>query len=122
MLKLLFGLTLPVDRRTYAIAGVTLMALKLGVDQLVLYSATGKPWGFWQYMSFTMLDDKVPSTANNTAVSTRGGNTTLLRLSTQDESADVRNNILYTTAAGNRLAMLNAAGDRVAGAVLAHRR
>lgn len=48
---------------------------------------------------------------NNTVVSTRTGNTTLLRLSTQDESADARNNILYTTAAGNRLAMLNADGD-----------
>ena len=48
---------------------------------------------------------------NNTVVSTRSGNTTLLRLSTQDESADVRNNLLYTTAAGNRLAMLAAAGD-----------
>ncbi len=48
---------------------------------------------------------------NNTVVSTRSGNTTLLRLSTQDESADVRNNVLYTTAAGNRLAMLDASGD-----------
>ncbi len=48
---------------------------------------------------------------NNTVVSTRSGNTTLLRLSTQDESADARNNVLYTVAAGNRLAMLAAAGD-----------
>ncbi|MCP4250440.1 MAG: polysaccharide-degrading enzyme, partial [bacterium] len=48
---------------------------------------------------------------NNTVVSTRTGNTTLLRLSTQDESADVRNNVLYTVADGNRLAMLAAAGD-----------
>ncbi len=48
---------------------------------------------------------------NNTVVSTRSGNTTLLRLSTADESADVRNNVLYTVAAGDRLAMLAAAGD-----------
>ena len=47
---------------------------------------------------------------NNTLVSTRSGNTTLLRLSTQDESAEVRNNVLYVTAEGQRLAMLNAAG------------
>lgn len=47
---------------------------------------------------------------NNTLVSTRIGNTTLLRLSTADESADVRNNVLYTVADGTRLAMLNAAG------------
>ncbi len=47
---------------------------------------------------------------NNTVVSTRSGNTTLLRLSTEDESADVRNNVLYTTADGSRLAMLSTAG------------
>ncbi len=48
---------------------------------------------------------------NNTVVSTRSGNTTLMRLSTNDESADARNNLLYVTASGNRLAMMNADGD-----------
>lgn len=47
----------------------------------------------------------------NTVVSTRTGNTTLLRLSTNDESADVRNNVVYVAAAGNRLAMLDGAGQ-----------
>ncbi|NNE67280.1 MAG: polysaccharide-degrading enzyme [Pyrinomonadaceae bacterium] len=47
---------------------------------------------------------------NNTVVSTRSGNTTLFRLSTNNESADARNNIFYVTATGNRLALLNAAG------------
>ncbi|MEM9554076.1 MAG: polysaccharide-degrading enzyme [Acidobacteriota bacterium] len=47
---------------------------------------------------------------HNTVVSTRSGNTTLLRLSTQDESAEVRNNVLYVAAEGQRLAMLDAAG------------
>jgi hypothetical protein len=47
---------------------------------------------------------------HNTVVSLRAGNTTLLRLSTDEESADARNNILYVTAAGNRLAMLDADG------------
>jgi hypothetical protein len=47
---------------------------------------------------------------HNTVVSLRGGNTTLLRLSTDEESADARNNILYVSAAGNRLAMLDADG------------
>ncbi len=47
---------------------------------------------------------------NNTVVSTRAGNTTLMRLSTNDESADVRNNIIYTTATGNHLAMLSSSG------------
>lgn len=47
---------------------------------------------------------------NNTVISTRTGNTTLMRLSTNDESADVRNNIIYTTANGSRLAMLGSSG------------
>ncbi|HEY6559088.1 MAG TPA: right-handed parallel beta-helix repeat-containing protein [Polyangiaceae bacterium] len=47
---------------------------------------------------------------NNTVVSTRAGNTTLLRLSSNDESADVRNNVLYVSAAGNRLGMLDGNG------------
>ena len=42
---------------------------------------------------------------HNTIVSTRDGNTTLLRLSSNDERADVRNNIIFTTAPGNRLAI-----------------
>ncbi|HEV7645447.1 MAG TPA: putative Ig domain-containing protein [Pyrinomonadaceae bacterium] len=43
---------------------------------------------------------------NNTVVSTRAGNTTLFRLSTNDETCDARNNIFYNTAAGANLAML----------------
>ena len=43
-------------------------------------------------------------------VSTRTGNTTLFRLSTNDESADCRNNLLFVTATGNRLALLAEAG------------
>lgn len=48
---------------------------------------------------------------HNTVVSTRTGNTTLFRLSTSDESADCRNNILLVTAAGNHLAMLAESGS-----------
>lgn len=47
---------------------------------------------------------------NNTIVSTRAGNTTLFRLSTNEESCDARNNIFYNTAAGANLAMLAEAG------------
>ena len=47
---------------------------------------------------------------HNTLVSRRTGNTTLLRLSTDAESADVRDNVLYVSAAGNRLAMLDQDG------------
>lgn len=47
---------------------------------------------------------------NNTVVSTRSGNTTILRLSTNGQTAYLWNNILYVTAAGNRLALLDSAG------------
>ncbi len=47
---------------------------------------------------------------NNTVVSTRAGNTTLLRLSTIDEHADVRNNIVYVTEGDGYLALLSSNG------------
>ncbi len=47
---------------------------------------------------------------NNTVVSRRSGNTTLLRLSTNSESADVRNNVIYVTGSGSSLAMLSKNG------------
>jgi hypothetical protein len=50
---------------------------------------------------------------HNTVVSNRisgSGNTTLLRLSTDDEHADVRNNVLYVVASGSHLALLDADG------------
>ena len=48
---------------------------------------------------------------HNTVVSNRSGNTTLLRLSSDGEFADVRNNVLYVAASGDRLAMLDATGS-----------
>lgn len=47
---------------------------------------------------------------NNTIVSTRTDRTTLLRLSTNEERCDFRNNIAYVTAAGNTLSMVDASG------------
>jgi hypothetical protein len=47
---------------------------------------------------------------NNTIVSTRAGNTTLLRLSTNEETCDCRNNVVWTTAIGSYLALLDGAG------------
>ena len=47
---------------------------------------------------------------NNTIISTRNGNTTLIRLSTNDETAHVFNNVIYTTASGNQFAMIEGSG------------
>ena len=47
---------------------------------------------------------------HNTIVSTRTDRTTLLRLSTNDETCDFRNNIAYVTAAGTTLSLVDADG------------
>jgi len=47
---------------------------------------------------------------NNTVVSKRPDQTTLFRLSTNDEHADVRNNILYVTQNGNSLSLADQHG------------
>ncbi len=47
---------------------------------------------------------------NNTIISTRDGNTTLIRLATDDVTADIRNNIIYTTASPGHLALTNGHG------------
>lgn len=47
---------------------------------------------------------------NNTLYSTRGGTTVVMRLSTNEEQCDARNNIFYNTASGTSLAMLAESG------------
>ncbi len=47
---------------------------------------------------------------NNTVISTRTGNTTLMRLSTNDETAHVFNNVYYGTSGGNLLAIIGGNG------------
>jgi hypothetical protein len=47
---------------------------------------------------------------NNTVVSYRSGNTTLLGLDTNDENAEAFNNTVYVTAAGSRLAIMGEEG------------
>src|SRR5688572_23780849 len=47
---------------------------------------------------------------NNTLYSVRAGTTVVVRLSTNDEQCDARNNIFFNTAAGSSMAMLAEAG------------
>ncbi|AXG70945.1 hypothetical protein KORDIASMS9_03200 [Kordia sp. SMS9] len=47
---------------------------------------------------------------NNTVISTRNSNTTLARLSTQDETIHAFNNVIYTSNNGSSMAMTNANG------------
>jgi hypothetical protein len=48
---------------------------------------------------------------HNTVVSTRAGNTTLFRLSSDGEHLDARNNLFYVSAGGDRLAILDETGS-----------
>ncbi len=48
---------------------------------------------------------------HNTVISTRSGNTTLLRLSTNNASADLRNNLLYASSGGSSLAISSGRGQ-----------
>lgn len=48
---------------------------------------------------------------NNSIISTRTGNTTLLRLSTNDETAHVFNNVYYGTGSGGLLALIGGNGQ-----------
>ncbi len=48
---------------------------------------------------------------NNTIISTRAGSTTLVRLSTNDETAHVFNNIIFNTANGSSMAMISGSGE-----------
>ncbi len=47
---------------------------------------------------------------NNTIISTRTGNTTLFRLSSNEETCDARNNIFYNTASGTNMALVDSTG------------
>lgn len=50
LLRLWFGLSLPVSRRDYLLSGVALMTLKVLADNAVAFAATGKPWPFAAYV------------------------------------------------------------------------
>jgi hypothetical protein len=47
---------------------------------------------------------------NNTVISTRSGNTTLVRLSSADETMHAFNNVIYNTANGSNMALMNDEG------------
>jgi hypothetical protein len=47
---------------------------------------------------------------HNTIISTRSGNTTLFRLTTNEESCDARNNIFFVTGTGSLLALMESSG------------
>jgi hypothetical protein len=92
----------PVYRSTFVYGNILVEGEGEGNSQIIHYGGDGGDESTYRKGTLYLY--------NNTIVSTRSGNTTLLRLSTDDESCNARNNIIYTTASGTRLAMLNNAG------------
>jgi hypothetical protein len=78
-----------------------------GNSQIVHYGGDGGDEAFYRKGTLHFY--------HNTVYSTRPGNTTLLRLSTADESADVRNTVVHVTSGGAHLAI-----NADAGAVALH--
>jgi hypothetical protein len=92
----------PSYRRTFVYGNVLVEADDQGNSQIAHYGGDSGVTGGYRKGTLHFF--------HNTLVSTRSGNTTLVRLSTDDEHADVRDNILYTTATGSHLAMVSTAG------------
>src|SRR5678809_901757 len=51
LLRLWFGLSQPVDRRTYVLSGIALMLLKYVIDTTIVAIATGHVWTPLDYLS-----------------------------------------------------------------------
>lgn len=93
----------PAYRKTYVYGNVLKEADNEGNSQIIHYGGDGDNTSSYRKGTLYLY--------NNTLISTRSGNTTLLRLSTNDEYADVHNNILYPTATGSRFALAGSTGQ-----------
>ena len=89
-------------RKTFVYGNILIEQSNEGNSQICHYGGDGGNTS--QYRKGTLYF------YNNTVVSKRSGYTTLLRLSTNDEYCDARNNVVYVTENGNNLALLDAHG------------
>ncbi len=87
---------------TYVYGNVLIEPDGAGNSQMIHYGGDGGDTTYFRRGTLHLY--------NNTLVSTRSSNTTLVRLSTNDVTADIQNNIVYTTASPGRLALTNGAG------------
>jgi len=93
----------PLYRQTFVYGNVLIEAEGEGNSQIVHYGGDSGDTSIYRKGTLYFY--------NNTVISTRTGNTTLIRLSTNDEHCDLRNNIIWVTAPGSRLALLTEAGS-----------
>ncbi len=95
----------PSYRRTFVYGNLLIEPDGAGNSQILHYGGDSGITG--QYRKGTL------HLHHNTIVSTRIGNTTLARLSTGEETCDARNNILFVTEPGSRLALLAESGGTI---------
>lgn len=93
----------PVYRKTYVYGNILKEEDGQGNSQIIHYGGDSNQ--DHKYRKGTLY------LYNNTIISKRTGNTTLVRLSTGDEFADAFNNIFYTEAEGSRFALLSSSGE-----------
>jgi len=94
--------TLPAYSNTYVYGNILLEPDNDGNSQIVHYGGDSGTSSDYRKGTLRFF--------NNTVISKRTGNTTLFRLSTNDEYADCRNNLLFVTDSGNYLAWLDGTG------------
>ncbi len=92
----------PSYRRTYVYGNVLVEPADAGNRQIVHYGGDSGTTNAYRHGLLQFY--------HNTLVSTRTDRTTLLRLSTDTERADCRNNILYVSAAGNTMSIVDGSG------------
>ncbi len=93
----------PAYRKTFVYGNILLEGEGEGNSQMVHYGGDSGNQSIYRKGTLYFY--------NNTLMSTRSGNTTLLRLSTNDEFADLHNNIVHVSADGSRLALLASNGQ-----------
>lgn len=92
----------PSYRETFVYGNVLIEPAGAGNRQMVHYGGdNGNPASYRKGVMYFY---------NNTLVSTRTDRNTVMRISTNDERVDARNNIFYTTLPGSDLSLLDAAG------------
>jgi len=93
----------PAYRSTFVYGNILVEGPDQGNSQIVHYGGDSRDLGRYRKGMLYFY--------NNTVISTRTDRTTLFRLSSLDESADVRNNIFCFTQPGDSLGVSNASGN-----------
>jgi hypothetical protein len=96
-------LTDPAYRKTFVYGNILIEGEGEGNSQIVHYGGDSRDLNRYRKGMLYFY--------NNTVISTRTDQTTLFRLSSNDESADIRNNIFHVAQPGNSLGVSNRAGN-----------